>query len=1101
MANEVKLTFRVDDAGTLTVFDKAGQKLRQVGTEAEHVGRKGTAALGGLQRAGALAGAALGVSLTGGLYSAGRALQSFLENTGRINDLSQAVGVSARDLSSLRVAAQTAGVSVQELADGLRFLNVNLVQAGEGTSKEARLLAALGVQSRDTMGVLLDVAAAFSQLADGPQKTAIAVELFGRSGMRLIPVLNEGRDGLRRLMLEARALGIELSDETVKAADDVGDNIDKLKLATEGFVNTLAGQLLPVMQSATTAMVQYAMTSREATASSLAESIERLVRAFQGLQGIGELPVLKQLRGLVLGLAGSGLDTVTSLLERFAGNGSAAGEFVGPPQEIAGPPLPPSGGGVPPNTAAIAQLLAGSEKKETGHVAAVKNLQQQAATLDAERFSQQDAIVGLLDAELMIREHSVERAGEQLRLAGQQGQSAEAQVRLAEQLDAAERARLLVVKDQLETQLLMQDLPPAADTVADVARLQAQLQIINDRLAVGPQHAAELATELARASEEASTLEEHFARAIDAILTRGGDGFDIPTLLKDVFQIDSSAILAKGLGQLARDLGLGSNANLTDIIGAGIKDLFAGVASLFQQGGDSSLVNGGTAQSVVARFRSGGSSISSPRTRPLPADIQGPPEPVSFGADFGEFALENAGVLGAAGVQTIDRVTNGAVGGFGLGALEVGAQIAPLVSQIPIVGWVAAIAVVVVSAIVDGLAEAFKQDPTKGTLVKERVATMLTKAQLPRQQLLEGGGREGVRIPSFEQSADQETFDYFKSLGFDRTGIIQDKALANALAPGIDRVAPVREEALAIGAILEKSPREATNAANTLLNNFNLLGIGSDEARRQLLKLADIAGITLVSGLEELSKKLSEGRIDPKQAQGVALGLVQLFQDQLPKGVDAEEIKQIIARRTTATGINIAGLQGDIERFGIAEDLRDDVKERRFDLLNSRKQDLDLRRQLSEVDAKLANTTLSDGERQKLLEERADIGFRLSDVGAARFSDGSAAERRAIEFGLSIVEESAKQLESFGIDLQTGTEKQIAATDSLTVATTATKQSLDHLSAQLQRGITGQIDFNIHGGAGSGDAQAVAAAAARAVQDYVKSPAFRAAVRNATTSG
>jgi hypothetical protein len=61
--------------------------------------------------------------------------------------------------------------------------------------------------------LLLRVADKFENLKAGPEKASIAIRLFGRAGADLIPVLNQGRDGIE-------GLGVKISDdfaETIKA--------------------------------------------------------------------------------------------------------------------------------------------------------------------------------------------------------------------------------------------------------------------------------------------------------------------------------------------------------------------------------------------------------------------------------------------------------------------------------------------------------------------------------------------------------------------------------------------------------------------------------------------------------------------------------------------------------------------------------------------------------------------------------------------------------------------------------------------------------------------------------------------------------------------
>jgi hypothetical protein len=51
----------------------------------------------------------------------------------------------------------------------------------------------------DTNGTMLALADAFAGMEDGGRKTALAMELLGKSGADLIPFLNQGSDEIERL--------------------------------------------------------------------------------------------------------------------------------------------------------------------------------------------------------------------------------------------------------------------------------------------------------------------------------------------------------------------------------------------------------------------------------------------------------------------------------------------------------------------------------------------------------------------------------------------------------------------------------------------------------------------------------------------------------------------------------------------------------------------------------------------------------------------------------------------------------------------------------------------------------------------------------------
>ena len=121
----------------------------------------------------------------------------------KINDLSQRTGIATEILSGYKLAADKSGTSIEGFAIGMRGLANQMQAANTGNKIAAKLFSDLGVSVTDSTGklrplndVMLDVAERFAVMPDGAQKTATAMDIFGRSGMELIPMLNMGKQGL-----------------------------------------------------------------------------------------------------------------------------------------------------------------------------------------------------------------------------------------------------------------------------------------------------------------------------------------------------------------------------------------------------------------------------------------------------------------------------------------------------------------------------------------------------------------------------------------------------------------------------------------------------------------------------------------------------------------------------------------------------------------------------------------------------------------------------------------------------------------------------------------------------------------------------------------
>ena len=167
---------------------------------------------------------------------------------------SQKVGINVQALAGLQHAANLADLSDQQLAQGLKFLSVNMVEASRQTGDGERLFRQLGISATDATGklrpteaVLLDVAEAFSKSSDGAGKSEAAVKLFGKAGLDLIPFLNQGKTGIRELMVEAERLGLVFSQQDAEAANRFNDALKTLAAQARGMTFAVGNELIPVM--------------------------------------------------------------------------------------------------------------------------------------------------------------------------------------------------------------------------------------------------------------------------------------------------------------------------------------------------------------------------------------------------------------------------------------------------------------------------------------------------------------------------------------------------------------------------------------------------------------------------------------------------------------------------------------------------------------------------------------------------------------------------------------------------------------------------------------------------------------------------------------
>lgn len=245
----------------------------------------------------------------------GNMVTEVIELGGHLNDLAQSTGQNVETLQELGYVAKLNSSSTEELGATLGKLSRNMYAAAHGSKEQAKAFGELGIKVTESNGtlrasedVLLDLADRFSTMPDGPQKTAEAMSVLGKSGAALIPTLNNGRAGIEKLRQEFKDLGGEIKSGDISELDDLGDNLDRMKTAWQGIKNQVVVALVPVLKEMITGLLEWVKANRELIADKLKSFIEALAFALRVL-GTTVAFIVDHWQLFVAALVGIGLVT------------------------------------------------------------------------------------------------------------------------------------------------------------------------------------------------------------------------------------------------------------------------------------------------------------------------------------------------------------------------------------------------------------------------------------------------------------------------------------------------------------------------------------------------------------------------------------------------------------------------------------------------------------------------------------------------------------------------------------------------------------------------------------------------------------------------
>ena len=103
---------------------------------------------------------------------------------------------------------------------------------------------------------------ALAGVEDMTRRAGIAQTVFGRAGTKLLPILSEGAEGIRKLREEAHRLGLVFDTEAAVRSEKMVDATTRLRSALVGLRNTIAIELFPVFTEWTEAIANWLVENR-----------------------------------------------------------------------------------------------------------------------------------------------------------------------------------------------------------------------------------------------------------------------------------------------------------------------------------------------------------------------------------------------------------------------------------------------------------------------------------------------------------------------------------------------------------------------------------------------------------------------------------------------------------------------------------------------------------------------------------------------------------------------------------------------------------------------------------------------------------------------
>jgi lambda family phage tail tape measure protein len=168
-----------------------------------------------------------------------------------MGDMAQSLGVTVDQISRLGKVAEVEGFRLDEFGGIMSKLVKTLADARSGAEGAGNVFKALGIDPtaiKDSEDALLQISDRFASYEDGLEKTALAQELFGKSGAKFIAFLNQGADGIKVVADELSVFG-NVTTEAALESGRFNDSLSKLNIIGKSFVDRIVTEILPGLNS------------------------------------------------------------------------------------------------------------------------------------------------------------------------------------------------------------------------------------------------------------------------------------------------------------------------------------------------------------------------------------------------------------------------------------------------------------------------------------------------------------------------------------------------------------------------------------------------------------------------------------------------------------------------------------------------------------------------------------------------------------------------------------------------------------------------------------------------------------------------------------
>ena len=212
-----------------------------------------------------------------------RGFYDALDFGGQLADQTAQTGVAVDKLMELQFAFELAGMTAKDVQPALAKLQKNIAEAATGSAQATEKFSIMGVALDEIKGLsadeqLMKIGDAINKIENPTQRAAMAMDIFGKSGGKLLTFFSDmGMEGVRNSLGKQSAIMLENAGVFARTADAM--NIAGVKV--RGFFVGLASNTAPQLIELVDKLEKLDLTSvGESLGNGIAITLELIDRTF-----------------------------------------------------------------------------------------------------------------------------------------------------------------------------------------------------------------------------------------------------------------------------------------------------------------------------------------------------------------------------------------------------------------------------------------------------------------------------------------------------------------------------------------------------------------------------------------------------------------------------------------------------------------------------------------------------------------------------------------------------------------------------------------------------------------------------------------------------